>query len=292
LLYLGQKDLGGNFEQYASRLNREFPDSQYTYSVNNPGAVSGNLAYIESSKRYEEAYNAYYSGNYSLTKQLVKSTLEEFPLTRNTERLILLDIMATGKTESRERYRERLESYIENTQDEQLVELARNMLKPMLSSTELANRTTSDSTLTDSTKIAGPELAANEEGKELPESPYKINESQTHIFVIAMEPGQAESAKSILGDLENFHAKNFSNARLRTGNMNMNRENAIFIISPFSNAQKALEYYEKFQEEFESEGLPVLVKENAFFISIENFQELNKSKNIEEYRTFFKSVYK
>lgn len=292
LLYLGQKDLGGNFEQYASRLNREYPDSQYTYSVNNPEAASGNLAYMESSKRYEEAYNAYYAGNYSLTKQLIKSTLEEFPLTRNTERLILLDIMATGKTESRSRYRERLESYIENTQDEQLVELARNMLKPMLSSAELADRTASDSTLTDSTKLAGPELAENEEGKELPESPYKLNESQTHIFVIAMEPGQAETAKGLLGDLENFHAKNFSNARLRTGNMNMNRENSIFIISPFSNAQKAMEYYEKFLKEFESDGLPAIVKENSFFISIENFQELNKSKNIEEYRTFFKSVYK
>lgn len=292
LLYLGNKDLGRNFDQYTSRLNREFPDSQYTYSVNNPGAVSGNLAYIESSKRYEQAYNAYYAGNYTLTKQLVKSTLEEFALTRNTERLILLDIMATGKTESRERYRERLESYIENTQDKQLVELARNMLKPMLSSAELSNQTTSDSTLTDSTKLAGLDLADNEGKKELPESPYKINELQTHIFVISMEPGQVESAKDILGDLENFHAKNFPNARLRTGNMNMNRENSIFIISPFSNAQKAQEYYEKFQKEFESEGLSESVKENSFFISIENFQELNKSKNIEEYRTFFKSVYK
>jgi len=292
LLYLGQKDLGGNFNQYVSRLNREFPDSQYTYSVNNPEAASGNLAYMESSKKYEEAYNAYYAGNFSLTKQLVKSTLEEFPITRNTERLILLDIMVTGKTESRERYRQRLESYIENTQEEQLVELARNMLKPMLSSAELAERTASDSTLTDSTKLVGPEIAENEGVKELPESPFKINESQTHIFVIAMDPGQAETVKGLLGDLENFHAKNFSNARLRTGNMNMNRENAIFIISPFSNAQKAQEYYEKFQKEFESEGLPSIVKNNSFFISIENFQELNKSKNIEEYRTFFKSVYK
>lgn len=292
LLYLGQKDLGGNFERYISRLNSEFPDSQYTYSVNNPEAASGNLAYIESSKKYEEAYNAYYAGNYSLTKQLVKSALEEFPLTRNTERLILLDIMVTGKTESRERYRERLESYIENTEEEQLVELARNMLKPMLSSAELADRIASDSTLTDSTQLAGPEVAEEEEGNDLPESPFKLNESQTHIFVIAMDPSQAETAKGLLGDLDNFHTKNFSNARLRTGNMNMNRENAIFIISPFSNAQKAEEYYEMFQKEFESEGLPPIVKENSFFISIENFQELNKSKNIEEYRTFFKSVYK
>ena len=200
--------------------------------------------------------------------------------------------MVSGKTESRDRYRQRLESYIENTKEELLVELARNMLKPMLSSAELADRTASDSTLTDSTTLVAPNIAENEGGEDLPESPFKINESQTHIFVIAMDPGQAEAAKGLLGDLENFHATNFSNARLRTGNMNMNRENAIFIISPFSNAQKAQEYYEKFQKEFESEGLPSIIKVNSFFISIENFQELNKSKNIEEYRTFFKSVYK
>lgn len=72
----------------------------------------------------------------------------------------------------------------------------------------------------------------------------------------------------------------------------MNRENAIYIISPFSNAEKALDYFNIFQKDFESEGMSAEVKGNSFFISIENFQVLNKSKNLEEYRTFFKSVYK
>ncbi len=292
LLYLAQKDLGGNSQQYVGRLNREFPDSQYTFSVNNPDAASGNLAYVESSKKYEQAYNAYYDGQYQSSKTIIKSALEEYPLTRNTERLLLLDIMVTGKTESRAKYRERLENYIQSSQDQNLVELARNMLKPMLSQAELAELNPVEIEEADSTQVGNNELAENSENESMAESPYKYDETATHIFVIAMEPSQAEAAKNLLADLENFHSANFSKERLRTGNMNMNRENAIFIISPFSNAEKAKEYYSKFQKEFKSEGLPDGVKLNSFVISIENFTALNKSKNLEEYRTFFKSAYK
>ncbi|WP_111670852.1 type IX secretion system periplasmic lipoprotein PorW/SprE [Algoriphagus litoralis] len=291
LLYLAQKDSKGNFEQYVGRLNREFPDSQYTYSVNNPDAASGNLAALESSKGYEQAYNSYYAGQYQQARQVIKSTLEEYPLTRNTEKLLLLDIMVTGKLESKERFKGRLESYIENTKDEALVSLARNMLRPLLSSEELAALTPKDSVAVDSTQLTSAEAAQNV-GNEVPaDSPYKVNESQTHIFVISLSKSESEEAKNLLGDLENFHAKNFPNARLRTGNMNMNQENAIYIISPFSNAEKAKEYYLKFSEEFKSEGLPENAQANAFFISIENFQTLNKTKNTEEYLIFFRSLY-
>jgi tetratricopeptide (TPR) repeat protein len=291
ILYLAQKDSNGNFEQYVSRLNREFPESQYTYSVNNPNAASGNIAALESSKGYEQAYNSYYSGQYQQARQVIKSTLEEYPLTRNTEKLLLLDIMVTGKLESKERFKGRLESYIDNTKDEALVSLARNMLRPLLSKDELAALAPQDSVAQDSAQLPQSDIAQNN-GKEVPaDSPYKLNESQTHIFVISLTKSEAEEAKNLLGDLENFHAQKFPNARLRTGNMNMNQENAIYIISPFSNAEKAKEYYLKFAKDFKSEGMPESAQNNAFFISIENFQTLNKTKNTEEYLNFFRSIY-
>lgn len=291
LLYLGAKDSGGNFQNYITRLNQEYPESQYTYSVNNPNAASGNLAALESSKGYEQAYNSYYAGQYQEARQTLKSTLERYPLTRNTEKLLLLDIMVTGKLESKDRFKGRLEAYIENTKDEALVSLARNMLRPLLNADELAALAPKDSVAIDSSQLlAGVET--ENQGKEVPaDTPYKLNEGQTHIFVIALSRSEADEAKNLLGDLENFHGKNFPNARLRTGNMNMNQENAIFIISPFATAEKAKEYYLKFSEEFKSEGLSDAIKANSFFISIENFQTLNKTKNTEEYRTFFRSIY-
>ncbi len=291
LLYLSQKENAGNFQQYVGRLNREFPESPYTFFVNNPDAASGNVAYLESSQNYEQAYNAYYTGQYQQARTIIQSTLEQYPLTRNTERLLLLDIMVTGKLESRDRFKNRLESYIQNTKDESLVSLAQNMLKPLLSEKELAALKPTQPTESDSLQnITQPEANTNEEKIPL-DSPYKLNEAQTHIFVIALSPTEVEAAKNLLGDLENFHGTNFSNARLRTGNMNMNQQTSIYIISPFANSEKALEYYRKFSADFSSEGLSQEAKTNSFFISIENFQTLNKSKNLEEYLTFFRSIY-
>lgn len=291
LLYLGQKENAGNFQQYVGRLNREFPESPYTFFVNNPDAASGNVAYLESSQNYEQAYNAYYTGQYQQARTIIQLTLEQYPLTRNTERLLLLDIMVTGKLESRDRFKNRLESYIQNTKDESLVSLAQNMLKPLLSEKELAALKPTQPTESDSLQnITQPEANTNEEKIPL-DSPYKLNEAQTHIFVIALSPTEVEAAKNLLGDLENFHGTNFSNARLRTGNMNMNQQTSIYIISPFANSEKALEYYRKFSADFSSEGLSQEAKTNSFFISIENFQTLNKSKNLEEYLTFFRSIY-
>lgn len=294
LLYLAQKEKQGNSQQYVSRLNREFPESQYTFSVNNPDAESGNLAYVESSKRYEQAYNAYYDGEYESSKIIIKSALEEYPLTRNTERLLLLDIMVSGKTESRARYKERLEAYIQNSKDEDLVELARNMLNPLLSQAELAELNPKELDEADSIQVDNKSLTENEENADLPESPFTYSETATHIFLMAMEPGQEEEVKNILADLENFHLAAFPKERLRIGNMNK-WENTVFIISPFSNAEKAKEYYSKFQNEFKSEGLTDEIKANSFVISVDNFQVMSKSKNLEEleeYRTFFKSAYK
>lgn len=291
LLYLAQKDLGGNYQQYSARLNREFPDSRFTFSVNNPDAASGNLAYLKSSEEYAKAYDLYYGGNYSQSKSIIRGALESYPLTRNTERLMLLDIMNTGKTESKANYRAELENYIANSQDSALVDLARNMLYPLLSEEELASLNPQKDTQSDSTNVNPDESAEQNEDIDLSESPYKVNNSQTHIFVLAMEPSQAEAAERLLGDLENFHAKNFSNARLRTGNMNMSRENAIYIISPFTSADQAKKYYEIFVKEFKSENLPQEIINSSFYISIENFQTLNKSKNLDEYRAFFKSAY-
>jgi hypothetical protein len=47
-----------------------------------------------------------------------------------------------------------------------------------------------------------------------------------------------------------------------------------------------------FQEKFTSVGLSDEAKSRAFFISIENFQVLNRTKNLDEYFTFFTSTYR
>jgi hypothetical protein len=109
--------------------------------VNNPEAGAGNKGSLESAKGYEQAYEAYYSGNYSQARELIFATLEKYPLTRNTEKLLLLNAMVTGKQESREQFKSKLEAFIQNAKEQELITLAKAMLQPLLSSEELAAKT-------------------------------------------------------------------------------------------------------------------------------------------------------
>jgi TolA-binding protein len=292
LLYLGQKERKGDGNTYVQLLNLEFPESPYTFSVNNPEAGAGNKGSLESAKGYEQAYEAYYSGNYSQARDLVFATLEKYPLTRNTEKLLLLNAMISGKQESREQFKFKLEEFIQNAKEEELITLAKAMLQPLLSSEELAAKSSSSAVVQEDLAPKKEEIKENVEENLAKESPYKATDDQTHIFVVALSPSDVESAKNLLGDLEAFHTQSFGNARLRTGNMNLSAQLSIFIISPFSNAEKAMDYFKTFQEKFTSIGLKEEVKSNSFFISIENFQVLNRTKDLEEYLQFFTATYR
>jgi TolA-binding protein len=292
LLYLGQKELMGEFNTYVQLLNLEFPESPYTFSVNNPEAGVGNKASLESAKGYEQAYEAYYAGNYSQARELIFATLEKAPLTRNTEKLLLLNAMVSGKIESKELFKSKLVEFIQNGKEQDLITLAKAMLQPLLSQEELDTKANSASSVVESPvspKESEKEINAEKEAKE---SPYKATDDQTHIFVLALSPTDVETAKNLLSDLEAFHTLSFGSSRLRTGNMNLSADLSIYIISPFYDAEKALSYLNIFQEKFTSIGLNEEVKNKAFFISIENFQVLNRTKDLEEYRQFFTSTYR
>jgi TolA-binding protein len=291
LLYLGQKEVQGRPDYYVTLLNSEFPESPYTFSVNNPEATSGNLAYLESAKGYEQAYDAYYAGNYSEAKSLIFSTLEKFPLTRNTEKLLLLNVMIAGKLESRTNYRVKLEEFIQLGKEPALVELAKSMLLPLLSQEELDQRAQANQAAPANDTPIKEAIVEKEAISPVENSPYKISNDQTHIFILVLSQSEAESAKNLLGDLETFHSQSFGEARLRTGNMSMSQELTFYIISPFSTAEKAMDYFTTFKNKFSSTELSEEAKSKAFFISIENFQVLNKTKNVEEYLNFFTSTY-
>ncbi|WP_439648019.1 tetratricopeptide repeat protein [Belliella calami] len=288
ILYLAQKERDGNSQLYSERLRREFPESPFTFSVNNPERASGNLAYLQASNGYKEAYELYQKRDYSKARRILRSTLEENPLTRNTDKLLLLDVMISGKLDDRERYKIRLENYIQSTENEELLKMARNMLIALTGENPEKDKIAA-------AKNEDEQVSSEDEVEEdiiEEESPYKENPNQTHIFVIVLEPEKAKEAKNLLAEIEAFHKINFASSRLRTGNMNLNKENAIYIVSPFNNAEKAKEYSAKFLKEFESNSLTEKEKEQSLLISIGNFQELNKRKNIEEYRLFYKEKYK
>ncbi|WP_137401157.1 type IX secretion system periplasmic lipoprotein PorW/SprE [Echinicola rosea] len=292
-LFLIEKETGGSTTYYVSRLNKEFPDSPFTKSVNNPiGETSSTAANKTAESNYQKAYSAFQSGDYSIAKTLTQSTLNKYPLTEVTDKLLLLDIMLSGKLESKGRYQERLENYIENTDSPGLVKMARNMLVALTGETEVEQVASVDSTnVSDSLRINTPDKRIASDSVAAEKQIYKLNKEQTHIFILVIDPDAIPQTKNLSAELENFHDKNFQDSRLRTGNLSFTRNQSILLVSPFSNAAKAMDYRKKFLTEFKYQGLPEELKKRSFVISIQNFQQLNKRKDITEYEAFFKSSY-
>ncbi|MBS9524216.1 gliding motility protein [Litoribacter alkaliphilus] len=288
-LYMASREAGLPHGQYKEILNKDFPDSPFTKSLNNPNQGSSSQDHRAAGELYRQAYELFNQKEYLSSRQLVRRALEDYPLTRNTEKLWLLDIMVSHKLDGENAYKLKLEQYLQSVEDKDLEKLARKMLalvagedKPLQANKNLDEKAELDTPDT--------LLVAEEEVKE--PSPYKENLEQTHIFILALEPKQSQEAKHLTADLENFHSRHYANARLRTGTISINKENTLIIISPFGKADKALEYREKFLTEFNSDDLPPEIKNSSFVISIENFQQLNKRKDIEEYKAFYKEAYK
>ncbi|KEO73068.1 gliding motility protein [Anditalea andensis] len=290
-LYLVAQEAGKPFEKYKASLNREFPDSQYTRSLNNPSQSSGAQGNRVSGDRYKEAYELFMTKNYLSSRSLINQTLKEYPLTKNTDKLLLLDIMNANHLDGKVVYKQKLETYINNVNDAQLEKLAKNMLSALTGDITMPPPISRIDSVGDSNLLVKDTInAAPEIIKE--QLIYKENMGQTHIFILALNPQQVQETTNLTADLESFHNSGFSNARLRTGTISINKDNTLVIISPFSNAEKALDYRKKFLTEFNTEGLNAGQKSGSFVISIENFQQLNKRKDLEEYKDFYKEAYK
>ncbi|NHE55229.1 type IX secretion system periplasmic lipoprotein PorW/SprE [Cyclobacterium plantarum] len=287
-LYLASQELNTNPQIYFELLNAEFPNSQFTKSINNPDQVSGSQANIESGENYKEAYVYFQNREYATARSIIRETLNRYPLTKNTDRLLLLDIMISGKLESLELYKERLQGYLQQAKDEKLLDFAEELLKAVSGDRENDIDNEPEESEDDAMST---EVNEEDPADSLSNSPYQENKGQTHIFILPMDADLAENVGDLTAALESFHAENYPNQRLRTGTIAISRELSILIISPFPNAAKSMEYKDAFLNSFNIDSLPEEIKNSSFVISIENFQQLNKRKDIDEYRSFYENAY-
>ena len=186
-------------------------------------------------------------------------------------------------------YKNRLQTYLQQTKEEELLAFAEKLLNAVSDeSEEVAEENAEEpdeNELPSDISIVKPEPPAEV-------SPYKEGLNQTHIFILPMNASLAETANDLTASLESFHNANFANQRLRTGTISLGKDTSILIISPFSSAEKSLAYKEAFLNSFNNDSLTEEIKNSSFVISIGNFQQLNKRKDIEEYRSFYEKAKK
>jgi hypothetical protein len=122
------------------------------------------------------------------------------------------------------------------------------------------------------------------------ESPYLYRSSKTHmtLLILPKEGVDINYLKTLISD---YHAKDFENEVFEISAMMMGLDKHLLMIKTFANVEGVMLYNQLFNSnstiinELEKADFKVLA------ISMENFKEFYKNKDVEGYYNFFKKNY-
>lgn len=253
-------------DPYKEKLLSEFPNSTYAKTIRNPNYKQESEALsAELQKLYATAFSAYKSGTHELADSLLSHALNNYPITDFTDNLTLLQIMLVGKTEHIVQYQYRLEQFMVDFPDSELIDYARSLLD--------ASRQFQEAAL----KAQGIQS-------------FIEDFNQTHIFVLVYDKNYAY-ATTLPQKLDSLSAHQFAALELKSGNISLNEQQGMIIVNEFASKQEASDYRALINED---ETLKSAFNDNKvqdFIITKDNFQILSKTKDITSYVSFFEEHY-
>jgi len=121
-------------------------------------------------------------------------------------------------------------------------------------------------------------------------SPYLYRSNHKHIIVLVLPKKEVDITylKTVISD---FHINNLSNEFFEISALLLGVDHHILIIKPFEDAEESIEYYQFFREEKQLMEELKKIDHQLMSISLENFQEFYKNKDISGYYKFFKKNY-
>ena len=121
-------------------------------------------------------------------------------------------------------------------------------------------------------------------------SPYLYRPKHQHMIVLVLpkEDVDVTYLKTLISD---FHTKNLSNEVFEISALLLGLDQHLIMIKLFENSKESMEYYQAFLEELSVVQFLNKSQHKIMSISIENFKEFYKNKDIEGYHNFFKKNY-
>jgi len=266
LMYLISKDLEKqNTESIKSQLLNDFPNTIYARVIKNPNYdAESKVASEKLQVLYKDAYAKYKNGQYSAANQLIKAGKQQHGINDFSDNLRLLEILVLGKTSDVFTYKHALTEFPKQFPESELLEYASSLLETM--------------------ETFGAEKEAKNKKK------YIKHFEQVHTFVLAYNfdtYGEKELPKKI----DEFIKNQFEKDDLKTANMILTEKKSLIIIEQFKDKKSAMVFLTKFN----GENSPLKdfnsLDFSNFVITKDNFDIFYKTKDIDNYLSFFKENY-
>ncbi len=279
-LYLSYKEMGDADEaqRYFEIIVQQYPNSNYARILLDPEYLQRLLAKENSlTSYYDETYAAFDAQQYQLAFDRISKAAEKFGATNKLQpRFALLSAMCIGNLQGREPYVEALKEVIAKYPEEPEAARSREILRLL------------------GEKIgSGPGQQRNLPQEAGQVGNFKVADDDLHfVIVVFLGDVSLNDAKIRLSD---YHNKYHSLQKLRTNNIYLgdgDKRYPIIAIRRFKHKDEALDYLDTARKN----SVDYLDADQSPFelmpIGQDNYRELLRTKNIDDYRLFAQQHYR
>lgn len=264
-----------NSEYYKAIILQDFPLSEYAKIIRNPNYLKeAEIAKQRREEDYMATYRNFKSHRYNTVIEECNRVIEDELDNPFLAKYYFMKAFIVGKRSDKKNFERALQiiadKFPESEEGKEAVEIIAQLNKDGLKD---------------------PLKEEKAEKKKAPsKSDYIVNDNVEHFFALIYPNGKG-NVNNVKVSISNFNKKFYSTDKLKVTNSFINKENQIVIVRRFSNAEKALSYYNNFigdedkLKDVNEEGFTI------FLISSKNFTKLFKSGDIEGYDSFFQETY-
>ncbi|MBK7607918.1 MAG: tetratricopeptide repeat protein [Saprospiraceae bacterium] len=275
-LYLASMQHGDQIRatKYKERIITEYPGSKYAQSLLHPDFIETTEDKIaQLNKYYDETYRIFNSGECGEAMgriHQVDSLFKENPL---RAKFAMVEVLCTGKTQGKEAYQLALKDFIARYPQSAERDKAKDMLRYLMG---------------DEKAFETPDiLKVNQDP-----NAFEYLEDELHYVIAIVYDRKAATLSDLKISISDFNQKYFQNDDLKISNIFLDQDATIpiIMIRKFDNASKAIRYYETVKNNSKQFIAPEINNE-VFAISQSNYRKLYATKDVESYKSFFKSKY-
>ncbi len=271
-LYRNYTDLfdNANSEKYKNILLNQYPDSEFSMVIRNPGSP------VEKATKTKELF-AYYEATYLLYKDkqyvdVINRKAESdslFPYNELVPKFDYLKTLAVGKTRDIGSFENSLKAIVINYPSDPVKTEAMEILAYL-------------------DQLRNPQQKQNDS---IAESIYKFVPDAEHMVVVSYSNAAGIDLNDLKVKISDYNTIYYSLKGLTITSAGLDDKHTLVMVKGFLNGQEALEYFDGLNGNSDIFTEAQIEESKVFAIASPNMPTLYKEKNINQYLTFFAKSY-
>lgn len=279
---------------YKDQIMSLYPESNFSKFLINPNYFTELEMQRDSINRlYASAFNAYRTNNFASAAQLSRKVSQLATDTAMVKKARFIEMISKSRALPRQTFSDSLQAYINQYPSGETSQLASEILA-LLKEETLSNyqELVKKGYLND--RIQNPETVLGDAGNSTaatPQSKWDTDSKLLHYFVIAFPNDEAINLNRLKFDIANYNLDHYTSLDFEIETEVLNNDTKLIVVRHLDSKENALIYFLSIIRKPEVFKTLAGQKFYNFVVSNNNFREMMRDQNFEEYLQFFVKNY-